>query len=86
MNNFFCNVKLSPNECPVYDIQQSDGEDPVMPELWGMRSTISLISIPGPLWPGEVAPDSVLSMNKKGSFDTYTNCKQMTYAELNCLK
>ena len=24
------------NECPVYDNKQSDGEVPVMPELWGM--------------------------------------------------
>ena len=32
-----------------------------MPELWEMRSTPSLPSIPGPLWPGVVAPDRVLS-------------------------
>ena len=29
---------------------QSDGEVPVMLELWGMRSTPSLPSLPGPLW------------------------------------
>ena len=28
-----------------------------MLELWGMRSTPSLPSFPGPLWPGVVAPD-----------------------------
>ncbi len=28
-----------------------------MLELWGMRSTPSLPSLPGPLWPGVVAPD-----------------------------
>ena len=46
-----------PNECPGYDTKQSDGEVPVMLELWGMRSTPSLPSLPGPLWPGVVAPD-----------------------------
>ena len=33
----------SPNECPVYDLKQSDGEAPVMRELWGMVHT-------GPEW------------------------------------
>ena len=33
-----------------------------MLELWGMRSTPLLPSIPGPLWPGVVAPDRVLFM------------------------
>ena len=28
-----------------------------MQELWGMRSTPSLPSLPGSLWPGVVAPD-----------------------------
>ena len=28
-----------PNECPEYDTKQSDGEDPVMLELWVMQST-----------------------------------------------
>ena len=32
-----------------------------MLELWGMQSTPSL---PGPLWPGVVAPDKVLSMGQ----------------------
>ena len=51
-----------PNECPGYDTKQSDGEVPAMLELWGMRSTSSLPSLPGPLWPGVVAPDRALSM------------------------
>ena len=51
-----------PNECPVYDTKQSDGEVPVMLELWGIQSTPSLPSLPGPLWPGLVAPDRALSM------------------------
>ena len=28
-----------PKRMYVYDIKQSDGEDPVMKEHWGMRST-----------------------------------------------
>ena len=51
-----------PNECPGYDTKQSDGEVPAMLELWGMRSTPSLPSLPGPLWPGMVAPDRALFM------------------------
>ena len=41
----------------IYDTKQSDGEVPAMLELWGMQSTPSLPSLPGPLWPGVVAPD-----------------------------
>ena len=40
-----------------YDTKQSDGEVPAVLELWGMRSTPSLPLLPGPLWPGVVAPD-----------------------------
>ena len=50
-------VRPPPNECPGYDTKQSDGEVPAMLELWGMRSTPSLPSLPSPLWPGVVAPD-----------------------------
>ena len=39
-----------------YDTKQS-GEVLVIRELWGMRSTPLLPSLPGPLWPGVVAPD-----------------------------
>ena len=35
-----------------------------MQELWGMRNTPSLPSLSCPLWPGNVAPESVLSMGK----------------------
>ena len=45
------------NECPGYDIKQYDGEVLVMLELWGMRSTTSSLSFPGPLWSEVVAPD-----------------------------
>ncbi len=41
----------------IYDLKQSDGEVPVMLELWGIRSTPLLPSLPGPLWPGVVTPD-----------------------------
>ena len=52
----------SPNECPAYNTKQSDGEAPVMLELWGTRSTHSVL--PGPLWSVVVAPDRVLSMGQ----------------------
>ena len=52
----------TPNERPGYDTKQSDGEIPVMLGLWEIRSTPSLPSLPGPLWPGVVAPDRALSM------------------------
>ena len=45
-----------------YDTKQSDSEVLAMLELWGMRNTPSLPSLPGPLWPGVVAPDRALSM------------------------
>ena len=37
-------------ECLEYDTKQSDGEAPVMLELWRMRGTFSLPSVPYPLW------------------------------------
>ena len=49
--------KISPNECHGYDTKQSDFEVPVMLELWGMRSTPSLPSLPGSLWPRVVGND-----------------------------
>ena len=57
------------NECPGYDTKQSDGEISIMLELRGMRSTPSLPSLPGPLWPVVVAPDRVLSLVKIQLFD-----------------
>ena len=38
-------------------LKQSDGEAPVMLELWVMRSTPSFPSLPGLLWPAVVASD-----------------------------
>ena len=52
------------NKCPGYDTKQSDGEVPVILELWRMRSTLSLPLLPRPLWPEMVAPDRVPSMGQ----------------------
>ena len=38
-----------PHECPRYDTKPSDGEVPVMLELWGIWSIPLLLSFPGPL-------------------------------------
>ena len=58
-----------PNDCPGYDTKQSKGEVPGVLELWGMRSTPSLPSLPGPLWPGVVAPDKgpIYGLNRTNS-------------------
>ncbi len=54
--------------------KQSDGEVPVMLEQWEMQSTPSLPSLPGPLWPGLVAPDRALSMDQIGVVMLKLNC------------
>ena len=56
--------KDSPYECLTYDTKQSHCETPVILELWGMRSTPLLPSLPGPLGPGVLASDRVLSMGQ----------------------
>ena len=66
--------------CPRYDIKSSDGEAPAM-EIWGMSSTSSLPLLPGPLWPGVLATDRVLSI---GQIEQ-TVCKQMTDVKLRML-
>ena len=48
---------------------QSLGEAIVIPELFGMKNTSSLSLLQGPLWPGVVAPDRVLSMGQIDLFD-----------------
>ncbi len=58
--------------------KQSDGEVPVMLEFWGMQNTPSLPLLPGPLWPGMVAPDRDLSIGQIKQ----TVCKQMTDVKL----
>ena len=62
----FCSRVRPPpphHKCPRYDTKQSNGEAPVMLELWVMWSTPLLPSLQGLLWPGLVAPDRVLSMS-----------------------
>ena len=52
--------QVSSDECPTYDTKQSDGESPVMLELWGMQSTPS---VPSPqVHFGVVAPHIILSI------------------------
>ena len=53
-----------PNECSGYDTKQSDGEVPVMLDLWRMQSTPLLLFLPGPFWLRVVALDMVLSMGQ----------------------
>ena len=70
-----------------------------MLELWGIRSTPSLPSLPGPLWPGVVAPDkgSIYGLNRTKPwfldfsgifilFYIYFAFKPHIYAKLNYLK
>ena len=55
---------ISPTkEWPGYDIKQSDGEA-LVHKLWG-----TLPLLPGPLWPGVVAPDRYLSMGQIELFE-----------------
>ena len=85
------------NECPGYDTKQFDDKVLVILELWGMRSNPSLSSLPGPLRPGVVAYDRVLSMdqielnclvmlNRIAWSKTVLIFKLHTYTKLNCLK
>ena len=52
-----------------YSIKLSNGEAPVMLELWRMQSTPLLPLPSGPLWPGGLAPDRVLSVGQIELFD-----------------
>ena len=77
-------VKPRSTTSVLYDTKQSDGEAPEILELWGIWSTLSLPSLPGPLWHGVVVPDRVLSLVKIELSDIKTVCKQITYGKLNC--
>ena len=59
-----------------------------MMELWEIWSTPSLSSLPGPLWPGVVAPDQgpIYGSNRTKPWFLEFAFKQRTYAKLNCLK
>ena len=50
---------VSPAGVNMQHTKQSDGEVPVILDFWGMRSTSSLPSGPGSLWPGVVTPGVV---------------------------
>ena len=79
--------KTPHNECPGYDTKQSDGEVLVMLQLWGMRSTPSLPSLPDPLWPGVVAPEKVLiNGSNPGLSLLFFAFKLDIYAKLDCSK
>ena len=69
-----------------YDIEQSDGEAPVMRELLETWSTPSLQLFPRPFGPGVVSPDRVLSKGQIEQFEIQTEYKQMNYVKSNCLK
>ena len=43
--------------------KQSDGEAPLMLEPWRMQSTPLFPLLPGPCWPAEVAPDSLILLD-----------------------
>ena len=66
-------------KCPGYDAKQSDGEVPVMLELWGMQSTPLLLSFPGPFCPEMVSglnpglSDNWWTLYSLGQYYTYTN-------------
>ena len=81
----------------VMAVKKSNGEAPLMLDLWGMWSTSLLPSLQGPLWPEVIEPERVLYMCQ-----IELNCVLMlnwivwnrilltfklpTYAKLNCLK
>ena len=92
-------IPTTTNKCSDYDTIQSNGEVPMMLELWGMRST--------PLhchhsWPMVEAPDRGRSMgqieldcvpmlnwiawNRTLTFKLCTSFKLRTYAKLNSSK
>ena len=51
-------------ESPDYDTKKSDGEVPMMQEIWVMLKIPSLPSLPDSLFLGVVAPDRALSMGQ----------------------
>ena len=54
-----------------------------MLELWGIQGMPLLALLPGPLQPGAVALDRVLSMDQIELFDIKTMSGQMAYIRLN---
>ena len=68
-NCFSIGGKTPPNERLGYETKQSDGEVPIMRNLWRMQSTPSLPFHLGPLWLGMVASNRVLFLSQ-----TEPNC------------
>ena len=66
--------------------KQSDGEAPIMLEIWGIQSFPLLPLLLGSLWPRVVVPGRVLSMSQIELFGIQTDYKQMIYAKFDCLK
>ena len=67
--SFPTTITITPRAPPK---KQSDGEAPVMLELWEMWTTPALQSLPGPLWPRLVASNRVLSKSQIELFDIQT--------------
>ena len=61
--------KTTPTGVLDITLNKSEGESPVMLVLWGMCSTSSLSLLLGPLRPGVVVLDKVLSMGQMELFD-----------------
>ena len=58
-----CKIHQHPsNKCHGYDTKQPHGEVKMILEFRGMRTTHSLPSLPGLVWPGAVVPNRALSM------------------------
>ena len=77
-------VKLPPHESPRYNFKPSDSEASGMLELWGMWSTPSLPLLPGPLWPGMVAPEkgSIYESNRTRSHLNWVQTNDLCWIEL----
>ena len=54
--------RVTPQRVSWYDTKPTDGEIPVILVLLGIRSVLLLPPLPGPLWQGVLALDSILSM------------------------
>ena len=60
---------LSPNECPRYDIKQSDDEAPALEFGGNVGVSLHCHFLPDLLTSGVVAPDRVLSIDQIELFD-----------------
>ena len=62
---------LAAIQCCKYDTKQSDGEVPVMLQLWGMRSTLSLPSLPVLYFDLRPGPKILFQGNTPEGSDTF---------------